>query len=88
MKQYKEECDIVMHKLARIAGIIVNLCEKCNLSEENVLINRLEYRLTSLFYHQSVTVRLVANVVTLVAVSDSAVCAMNGMALRLHSSEV
>ena len=36
MKQYKEECEIVMHKLARIARIIVNLCEKYNLSEEDL----------------------------------------------------
>ena len=36
VKQYKEECEIVMHKLARIARIIVNLCEKYNLSEEDL----------------------------------------------------
>ena len=36
VKQYKEECEIVMHKLARIAGIVVNLCEKYNLSEEDL----------------------------------------------------
>ncbi|KAF8269795.1 hypothetical protein EI94DRAFT_1724355 [Lactarius quietus] len=36
VKQYKEECEIVMHKLARIAEIIVNLCEKYNLSEEDL----------------------------------------------------
>jgi hypothetical protein len=36
VKQYKEECKIVMHKLARIAEIIVNLCEKYNLSEEDL----------------------------------------------------
>ena len=33
VKQYKEECKIVMHKLARIAKIIVDLCEKYSLSE-------------------------------------------------------
>ncbi|KAF8269811.1 hypothetical protein EI94DRAFT_896519 [Lactarius quietus] len=36
VKQYKQECEIVMHKLARIAKIIVNLCEKYNLSEEDL----------------------------------------------------
>ncbi|KAF8268196.1 hypothetical protein EI94DRAFT_1205522 [Lactarius quietus] len=39
VKQYKEECEIVMHKLARIARIIVNvgkLCENNNLSEEDL----------------------------------------------------
>ena len=36
VKQYKEECEIVMHKLARIAKIFVNLCEKYNLSEEDL----------------------------------------------------
>ena len=36
VKQYKEECEIVMQKLARIAKIIVNLCEKYNLSEEDL----------------------------------------------------
>ena len=36
VKQYKEECEIVMHKLARIARIILNLCEKYNLSEEDL----------------------------------------------------
>ncbi|KAH8989277.1 hypothetical protein EDB92DRAFT_882461 [Lactarius akahatsu] len=36
VKQYKGECDIVMGKLARIAGIIVNVCEKYNLSEEEL----------------------------------------------------
>ncbi len=39
VKQYKEECEIVMHKLARIARIIVNvgeLCENHNLSEEDL----------------------------------------------------
>ncbi|KAF8269240.1 hypothetical protein EI94DRAFT_1013105 [Lactarius quietus] len=37
VKQYKEECEIVMHKLARIAKIIVNvgeLCENRDLKEE------------------------------------------------------
>ncbi|KAI9451693.1 hypothetical protein BJY52DRAFT_92279 [Lactarius psammicola] len=36
VKQYKEECEIVMGKLARIARIIVNVgesCERHNLSE-------------------------------------------------------
>ncbi|KAH8986556.1 hypothetical protein EDB86DRAFT_2245542 [Lactarius hatsudake] len=36
VKQYKGECDIVMGKLARIARIIVNVCEKYNLSEEEL----------------------------------------------------
>ena len=36
VKQYKEECEIVMHKLARIARIIVDLCEKYDLSEEDL----------------------------------------------------
>ena len=36
VKQYKEECKIVMHKLARIAKIVVDLCEKYNLSEEDL----------------------------------------------------
>ncbi|KAI9451691.1 hypothetical protein BJY52DRAFT_92123 [Lactarius psammicola] len=39
VKQYKEECEIVMHKLARIAKIIVNvgkLCENHSLSEEDL----------------------------------------------------
>jgi hypothetical protein len=36
VKQYKEECEIVMQKLARIAKIVVNLCEKYNLSEEDL----------------------------------------------------
>ena len=36
MKQYKEECKIVMHKLARIAMIVVDMCEKYNLSEEDL----------------------------------------------------
>jgi len=39
VKQYKEECEIVMHKLARIARIIVNvgeLCEKHQLREEDL----------------------------------------------------
>ncbi|KAN0137111.1 hypothetical protein V8E53_005108 [Lactarius tabidus] len=36
VKQYKEECKIVVHKLARIGKIIVNLCEKYNLSEEDL----------------------------------------------------
>ncbi|KAH9000346.1 hypothetical protein EDB92DRAFT_492006 [Lactarius akahatsu] len=39
VKQYKEECEIVMHKLARIARIIVDvgeLCEHHNLSEDDL----------------------------------------------------
>jgi hypothetical protein len=36
VKQYIEECKIVMHKLARIARIIVDLCEKYNLREEDL----------------------------------------------------
>ncbi len=39
VKQYKEECEIVMHKLARIARVIVDvgeLCENHNLSEEDL----------------------------------------------------
>ncbi|KAH9166544.1 hypothetical protein EDB89DRAFT_2246126 [Lactarius sanguifluus] len=36
VKQYKAECEIVMGKLARIAGIIINVCEKYNLSEEEL----------------------------------------------------
>ncbi|KAH9014180.1 hypothetical protein EDB83DRAFT_280285 [Lactarius deliciosus] len=39
VKQYKEECEIVMQKLARIAKIIVGvgeLCESHNLSEEDL----------------------------------------------------
>ncbi|KAH9014183.1 hypothetical protein EDB83DRAFT_2321561 [Lactarius deliciosus] len=39
VKQYKEECEIVMHKLARIARIIVDvgeLCEHHNLTEEDL----------------------------------------------------
>jgi hypothetical protein len=36
VKQCKEECEIVMQKLARIAKIIVNLCEKYNLSEKDL----------------------------------------------------
>ncbi|KAF8271626.1 hypothetical protein EI94DRAFT_546509 [Lactarius quietus] len=36
VKQCKEECEIVMHKLARIGKIIVNLCDKYNLSEEDL----------------------------------------------------
>ncbi|KAH9019152.1 hypothetical protein EDB84DRAFT_625514 [Lactarius hengduanensis] len=39
VKQYKEECEIVMHKLARIAKIIVGvgeLCQSHNLSEEDL----------------------------------------------------
>ncbi|KAI9443830.1 hypothetical protein H4582DRAFT_2095250 [Lactarius indigo] len=36
VKQYKEECEIVMGKLARIAGIIVNVCEKYDMSEEEL----------------------------------------------------
>ncbi|KAH9036951.1 hypothetical protein EDB85DRAFT_672288 [Lactarius pseudohatsudake] len=36
VKQYKGECEIVMGKLARIARIIVNVCEKYDLSEEEL----------------------------------------------------
>ncbi|KAN0135413.1 hypothetical protein V8E53_006692 [Lactarius tabidus] len=36
VKQYKEECEIVMHKLARIAKIVVDLCDKYDLSEEDL----------------------------------------------------
>ncbi|KAI9434846.1 hypothetical protein H4582DRAFT_2080517 [Lactarius indigo] len=36
VKQYKGECEIVMGKLARIAGIIVDVCEKYNMSEEEL----------------------------------------------------
>ncbi|KAH8986538.1 hypothetical protein EDB86DRAFT_2244813 [Lactarius hatsudake] len=36
VKQCKGECEIVMGKLARIAGIIVNVCDKYNLSEEEL----------------------------------------------------
>ncbi|KAH9019160.1 hypothetical protein EDB84DRAFT_625980 [Lactarius hengduanensis] len=39
VKQCKEECEMVMHKLARIARIIVNvgkLCERHNLTEEDL----------------------------------------------------
>ena len=39
MKRYKEECEIVMHKLARIARIVINvgeLCKNHNLSEEDL----------------------------------------------------
>ncbi|KAH9014182.1 hypothetical protein EDB83DRAFT_280703 [Lactarius deliciosus] len=39
VRQYKEECEIVMHKLARIARIIVDvgeLCEHHNLNEEDL----------------------------------------------------
>ncbi|KAN0130963.1 hypothetical protein V8E53_011341 [Lactarius tabidus] len=39
VKQYKEECEIVMHKLTRIAKIVVNLCEKHNLSEEDLPVS-------------------------------------------------
>ncbi|KAH9169932.1 hypothetical protein EDB89DRAFT_1383048 [Lactarius sanguifluus] len=36
VKQYKQECEIVMYKLARIARIIVNVSEKYNSSEEEL----------------------------------------------------
>jgi uncharacterized coiled-coil DUF342 family protein len=36
VKQYKEECEIVIQKLARIAEIVVNLCKKYNLSEQDL----------------------------------------------------
>ncbi len=37
MKQYKEECELVMYKLARVASIVVNVGERCgkhNLNED------------------------------------------------------
>ncbi|KAI9431576.1 hypothetical protein H4582DRAFT_1236896 [Lactarius indigo] len=34
VKQYKEECEIVMYKLARIARITIGVCEKYNSSED------------------------------------------------------
>ena len=39
MKQYKEECKIVMRKLARIASVVVNVgksCERYNLNEGEI----------------------------------------------------
>ncbi|KAH9030789.1 hypothetical protein EDB85DRAFT_2146521 [Lactarius pseudohatsudake] len=36
VKQYRVECEIVMGKLARIAGIIINVCDKYNLSSEEL----------------------------------------------------
>ena len=36
VKQCKEEGEIVMQKLARIARIVVDLCEKYDLSEEDL----------------------------------------------------
>lgn len=42
MKQCKEECETVMHKLARVAGVILSVCELCdvyNLSEEELPAN-------------------------------------------------
>ncbi|KAI9443835.1 hypothetical protein H4582DRAFT_1040832 [Lactarius indigo] len=36
VKQYKGECEIVLGKLARIAGIIVDVCEKYDMSEEEL----------------------------------------------------
>ncbi|KAI9443832.1 hypothetical protein H4582DRAFT_1040646 [Lactarius indigo] len=36
VKQYRGECEIVLGKLARIAGIIVDVCEKYDLSEEEL----------------------------------------------------
>ncbi|KAI9443836.1 hypothetical protein H4582DRAFT_1041004 [Lactarius indigo] len=47
LKQYKGECEIVMGKLARIAGIIVDVCEKYNMSEED-MPNTLQNILSSL----------------------------------------
>ncbi|KAH9162833.1 hypothetical protein EDB89DRAFT_2234530 [Lactarius sanguifluus] len=36
MKQNKEECRVVMRKLTRVASIIVDLCGKYDLNEENL----------------------------------------------------
>ena len=39
VKQYKEECETVMRKLSRVARVILNVCELCemhNLSEEEM----------------------------------------------------
>ena len=39
MKQCKEECKIVMRKLARIANVVINVgksCERYNLSEREI----------------------------------------------------
>ncbi|KAH8985366.1 hypothetical protein EDB92DRAFT_1949953 [Lactarius akahatsu] len=39
VKQYKEECELVMRKLARVASIVVNvgeMCRKHNLKEEDL----------------------------------------------------
>ncbi|KAI9434851.1 hypothetical protein H4582DRAFT_745994 [Lactarius indigo] len=36
VKQYKGECEIVIGRLARIAGIIVDVCEKYSMSEEEL----------------------------------------------------
>ncbi|KAH9056516.1 hypothetical protein EDB87DRAFT_1220421 [Lactarius vividus] len=36
VKQYKGECEIVLGKLARIARIIVDVCEKYNMSPEEL----------------------------------------------------
>ena len=36
VKQCKEEGEIVMQKLARIARIVVDLCEKYDLTEEDL----------------------------------------------------
>ena len=39
VKQCKEECEIVMRKLARVARVILNVCELCekhDLSEEEL----------------------------------------------------
>ena len=39
VKQCKEECEVAMRKLARVARVILNVCELCemhNLSEEEL----------------------------------------------------
>ncbi|KAN0132297.1 hypothetical protein V8E53_009897 [Lactarius tabidus] len=36
VKQYKEECELMMRKVARVASIIVNICGKYNLKEEDL----------------------------------------------------
>ncbi|KAH8991394.1 hypothetical protein EDB86DRAFT_1599840 [Lactarius hatsudake] len=36
VKQYKAECEVVIRKLARVASIIVDLCGKYNLNEEDL----------------------------------------------------
>jgi hypothetical protein len=36
VKQYKEECELMMRKVARVANIVVNICGKHNLNEEDL----------------------------------------------------